>query len=153
MAAIEETSRGSLVEMRRLLGVLRQGEEPSLAPSPGLAELPALVERVRRAGVTTTLETTGDLSQVPAGVDLSAYRIVQEALTNVVRHGGTNAQVNVASTDHDLHLEVIDDGDGTREPAALAVRRRGTDSSACASGSPSTVASSPPRGDLSGASG
>ena len=121
LAAIEETSRSSLVEMRRLLGVLRRDEEPSLEPSPGLAELPALLERVRRAGVTTTLETTGDLSRVPTGIDLSAYRIVQEALTNVVRHGGTNAEVKVACTDHELHLEILDDGDGRRELTAVSV--------------------------------
>jgi signal transduction histidine kinase len=115
LAAIEETSRGSLVEMRRLLGVLREAGDAAvtLAPTPGLAELTQLVAHTRDGGVVATLDVTGDCSLVPPAVDLSAYRIVQEALTNVVRHGGTNAHVAVTCSTHDVSLEVLDDGSGS----------------------------------------
>ncbi|HSO54958.1 MAG TPA: histidine kinase, partial [Actinomycetes bacterium] len=90
LVAVEATSRQALVEMRRLLGVLRQEHEPrgSLAPAPGLAEVEALAAEVARAGVRVEVRIEGTPPELPAGLDLSAYRIVQEALTNVVRHAG-----------------------------------------------------------------
>src|SRR5215218_9539593 len=107
--AIAATGRQALVEMRRLLGMLRGDEEqaPSLAPQPGLAEVPSLVEQVGRAGLRVELVVEGTEAALPAGVDLSAYRIVQEALTNALRHGGPGrAVVLVRYGDHDLELRV-----------------------------------------------
>jgi signal transduction histidine kinase len=88
LAAIEATSRAALEELRRLLGVLRQENEPKgdLAPVPGLANLDGLLAEAAKAGLAVRLQVNGTRPPLPAGVDLSAYRIVQEALTNVVKH-------------------------------------------------------------------
>jgi signal transduction histidine kinase len=107
--AIAATGRQALVEMRRLLGMLRGDEEqaPSLAPQPGLAEVPSLVEQVGRAGLRVELVVEGTEAALPAGVDLSAYRIVQEALTNALRHGGDGrTRVLVRYGEHDLELQI-----------------------------------------------
>jgi signal transduction histidine kinase len=115
LAAIEATSRAALEELRRLLGVLRQEDEPqgALAPVPGLADLDSLLAEVGKAGLAVKLQINGTRPPLPAGVDLSAYRIVQEALTNVVKHAGpAHAQVVVGYRDQDVTLEVIDDGRG-----------------------------------------
>jgi signal transduction histidine kinase len=121
LAAIEATSRAALTELRRLLGVLRQEGEPqgSLAPVPGLADLDRLLAEVAKAGLGVRLQVEGTPAPLPAGVDLSAYRIVQEALTNVVKHAGpARAQVTVRYHDHDVTVEVIDDGQGVVAPAS-----------------------------------
>jgi signal transduction histidine kinase len=115
LAAIEVTSRAALEELRRLLGVLRRDSEPQgdLTPVPGLADLDGLLAEVAKAGLAVRLRVEGTPSQLPAGVDLSAYRIVQEALTNVVKHAGpARAQVVVGYRDHDVTVEVTDDGRG-----------------------------------------
>jgi signal transduction histidine kinase len=115
LAAIEATSRAALEELRRLLGVLRQEDEPqgALAPVPGLADLDSLLAEVGKAGLAVKLQINGTRPPLPAGVDLSAYRIVQEALTNVVKHAGpAHAQVVVGYRDQDVTVEVIDDGRG-----------------------------------------
>jgi len=97
LAAIETTSRSALVEMRRLLEVLRADElDMDLVPAPGLADLPSLIRHVADGGVTTRLTISGAPREVPPGVDLSAYRIVQEALTNAIKHGGPKADVALA---------------------------------------------------------
>jgi signal transduction histidine kinase len=120
--AIAATGRQALVEMRRLLGVLRGGSEPaaSLAPQPGLAQVPSLVEQVGRAGLEVELVVEGTEAALPAGIDLSAYRIIQESLTNAVKHGGPGrAVVLVRYGDHDLELRVWDEGrpeDGNGSP-------------------------------------
>jgi signal transduction histidine kinase len=90
LGAIEETSRSALHELRRVLGVLRRGEQggPELHPAPTLSDLDDLVNRVRRAGVPIELQFTGGVPSLPQGLELSVYRIVQEALTNVVKHVG-----------------------------------------------------------------
>jgi signal transduction histidine kinase len=113
--AIAATGRQALVEMRRLLGVLRgdgNGETaPSLAPQPGLAQVPSLVEQVGRAGLRVELVVEGPEAPLPAGVDLSAYRIVQEALTNAVKHGGPGrAEVLVRYGERELQLRIWDEG-------------------------------------------
>jgi signal transduction histidine kinase len=111
--AIAATGRQALVEMRRLLGVLRGDGQPapSLAPQPGLAQVPSLVEQVGRAGLEVELVVEGDQAPLPPGIDLSAYRIVQEALTNAVKHGGPGrAVVLVRYGDHHLELRVWDEG-------------------------------------------
>src|SRR5215213_9816421 len=115
LAAIEATSRAALTELRRLLGVLRQEDEPqgALAPVPGLADLDSLLAEVGKAGLVVKLQINGTRPPLPAGVDLSAYRIVQEALTNVVKHAGpARAQVVVGYGDQEVTVEVIDDGRG-----------------------------------------
>jgi signal transduction histidine kinase len=115
LGAIEATSRGALTELRRLLGVLRQADEPQggLAPVPGLADLEGLLAEVAKTGLAVRLQVNGTRPQLPAGVDLSAYRIVQEALTNVVKHAGSaRAQVVVGYGDQDVRVEVTDDGRG-----------------------------------------
>jgi signal transduction histidine kinase len=120
LAAIEATSRATLEELRRLLGVLRQDSEPqaSLAPVPGLADLDSLLAEVAKAGLAVRLRVEGTPSPLPAGVDLSAYRIVQEALTNVVKHAGpAQAQVTIGYRDQDVTVEVTDDGRGAAAPA------------------------------------
>jgi signal transduction histidine kinase len=115
LAAIEATSRAALTELRRLLGVLRQADEPpgDLTPVPGLADLDVLLAEVTKAGLAVKLQVNGTRPQLPAGVDLSAYRIIQEALTNVVKHAGSaRAQVVVGYRDQEVTVEVIDDGRG-----------------------------------------
>ena len=92
LASIESTGRQAMTEMRRLLGVLRDDRhdhQVSFAPQPSLSSLPALVEHCAAAGLRVSIEVTGAERGLPPGVDLSAYRIVQEALTNVLRHAGT----------------------------------------------------------------
>jgi signal transduction histidine kinase len=119
LAAIEATSRAALTELRRLLGVLRQEDEPQgdLAPVPGLADLDGLLAEVAKAGLAVRLQVEGRPAQLPAGVDLSAYRIVQEALTNVVKHAGSaRAQVAIRYRDHEVLVEVTDDGRGGAAP-------------------------------------
>jgi signal transduction histidine kinase len=115
LAAVEATSRQALIEMRRLLGVLRAEAEPrgSLAPAPGLADVEALAAEVARAGVRVEVRIEGAPAELPAGLDLSAYRIVQEALTNVVRHAGpATARVAVGYAADRVTVEVVDDGRG-----------------------------------------
>jgi signal transduction histidine kinase len=113
-AAIAATGRQALVELRRLLGVLRgDGQAASLAPQPGLDQVPSLVEQVARAGLEVELVVEGEKTPLPAGVELSAYRIVQEALTNAVRHAGPGrARVLVRYGERDLELTVRDEGGG-----------------------------------------
>jgi signal transduction histidine kinase len=117
LATVETNSRSALVEMRRLLGVLRQEDEPSaaLAPSPGLAEVPRLVAQFAEAGLRVDVRTTGAADGLPDGVDLSAYRIVQEGLTNVLRHGGPAATVTIDHEPGLVRVAVGDDGPA-REP-------------------------------------
>ncbi|GIJ10117.1 hypothetical protein Van01_33310 [Micromonospora andamanensis] len=114
LATIEAASRDTLAGLRRTLGALRRGDgDPaSLEPAPGLAELDRLVAATGDAGVRVELRTAGD-APVPAEVDLAAFRIVQEALTNVVRHAGVDAcQVIVERGDDAVTVEVVDDGRG-----------------------------------------
>jgi len=127
LAAIEATSRAALTELRRLLGVLRQADEPqaSLTPVPGLANLEGLLAEVAKAGLAVRLRVEGRPAPLPAGVDLSAYRIVQEALTNVVKHAGpATAQVTIRYRDQEVAVEVTDNGRGVA--AAAGDGRRGT---------------------------
>jgi signal transduction histidine kinase len=110
---VRRTSHEALDEMRRLLGVLRGGDA-ALAPAPGLHDVDALVVSMRESGVPVTLAVTGSRDDVPGGVDLTAYRIVQEALTNVLKHAGPNVHVDVkiAYEPEIVRVEVLDDGRG-----------------------------------------
>jgi signal transduction histidine kinase len=114
--SIGSIGRQALAEMRRLLGVLREDGDrsvPSFAPQPGLEQLPALVDQLRSAGLDAELAVEGSRPELPPGIDLSAYRIVQEALTNALRHGGPGAaRVLVRYGDGELLLEVRDHGGG-----------------------------------------
>ena len=112
--AVERTGREALVELRRLLGVLRAPDEQAeLAPQPGLSELQALVARTEAAGLPVDLRIEGEAAPLPAGVDLSAYRIVQEALTNSLKHAGAaRAEVAVRYRPDAIDIEVSDDGRG-----------------------------------------
>jgi len=114
LRSIETTGQDALTEMRRLLGLLRkEDEELALAPQPSLRHLDRLAESVRDAGLPVEVEVEGDPVTLPPGVDLSAYRIVQEGLTNALKHsGGRRADVTVAYAPDQLRLEVRDDGPG-----------------------------------------
>ncbi|MGH3012709.1 MAG: sensor histidine kinase [Gaiellaceae bacterium] len=111
---IEATGSEALAEMRRLLGMLRRDdEEISLAPQPSLRYLDALAAQVREAGLPVYLSVEGEPTELPPGVDLSAYRIVQEALTNALKHAGpATARVVVRYRENDLELEIADTGAG-----------------------------------------
>jgi signal transduction histidine kinase len=111
---IERSGREALTEMRRLLAVLREPrDEPGRYPQPGVGQLPALAESVRAAGLTVDLVVDSDGGALPAAVDVSAYRIVQEALTNVLKHAGpAHAEVAVGCADGAVTIEVTDDGAG-----------------------------------------
>jgi signal transduction histidine kinase len=112
LETIEATGRQALADMRRMLGVLRDAnEQPAmLTPQPGIGSLGTLIQQVREAGLTVEYRVQGDPTPLPAGIDLSAYRIVQEALTNVLRHAGpARAEVKVRYGDV-LELEVTNDG-------------------------------------------
>jgi signal transduction histidine kinase len=114
ISSIESTGRQALAEMRRLVGVLRHGDEPTtLDPQPRLADVATLVERIRQTGLEVALDVEGEPRPLPAGVDLSAYRIVQEALTNVHKHAGpASARVRLRYGARALDVEVTDDGRG-----------------------------------------
>jgi signal transduction histidine kinase len=115
LRVIESTSRSALAEMRHLLGVLRSDSTgPDLAPTPGLAGLATLVERAEQAGVPVELDVQG-AARLPDGMALTVYRIVQEALTNVVRHAApAHCRVSIVAGSDEVRVEVTDDGPGTR---------------------------------------
>lgn len=116
LEAISSTSRSTLTEIRRLLGVLRdeQGQTVAFAPAPGLEDLPLLARELTDAGVTTELRLDGPQGDVPKGIELTTYRIVQEALTNVLKHGGPGATATVAVGVEPgaVQIDVSDDGRG-----------------------------------------
>ncbi|HET8658465.1 MAG TPA: sensor histidine kinase [Micromonosporaceae bacterium] len=117
LTTIEETGRTTLRELRRLLSVLRTEAEPAaeLAPQPGLGAITALAEQVREAGLPVTLRIQGDPGPLDPGVALTVYRIVQEALTNTLKHAGAaTAEVRLGVADGRLTLEVCDTGHGPR---------------------------------------
>jgi signal transduction histidine kinase len=120
LRAVETTARQAMVEMRRLFGVLRSnGEDPPLAPQPGLDQLQRLVDRSRTAGLEVELRETGERMHLPPGVDLAAYRIIQESLTNVLKHSAAAAvRVTVAYDDHAIDLRVEDTGAGGQPSGA-----------------------------------
>jgi signal transduction histidine kinase len=128
MRSVADTGRRALADTRRLLGVLRQqpGQDPagSLQPVPDLTQLDTLIEQVRSAGLDTTLEIHGQAPDVPAGVQLTVYRLVQEALTNTLKHGGAgaHASVRLRYLPGELLVDIDDDGAGaTTAPATAGV--------------------------------
>ncbi|MGW7412185.1 sensor histidine kinase [Streptomyces sp. NPDC054863] len=126
LTAIETTSRDTLSGLRRMLGALRQAEPGHvregvpLDPAPGLADLDRLAGATAAAGVRVDVEWTGERRQLPADLDLSAYRIVQEAVTNVVRHAGTpSCRVTLAQQQEELVIEIVDEGSGGSRPQGI----------------------------------
>jgi signal transduction histidine kinase len=129
LEVVERASRDAMAELRRLVTVLRDAEDagPALAPAPGLADVHRLVAEVAAAGVTVDVHTDGEFAAVPDGVSLAAYRIVQEALTNVVRHASpARAQLTLAVGDGAVVLEVVDDGAPVAGTAAATSGGHGT---------------------------
>jgi len=124
LAVVDGSGRDALVELRRIVGVLRRGpDELAVCAAPGLSQLDALLERARAAGLPVELYVEGDHSALPPGLDLVAYRVVQEALTNALKHAGrARAEVRVSVGAHVLELEVSDTGRGPE-------RERGGDGS------------------------
>jgi signal transduction histidine kinase len=115
LAAVASTGRAALTELRRLLGVIRSEEErdegPAYAPQPGLEYLDELVRQVRETGLTVAVSVLGEPRRLPEGVGLCAYRIVQEALTNTLKHAdASRAEVSVRYVADALELQVLDDG-------------------------------------------
>ena len=120
MGEVISVGRDSLSEMRRLVGAFRPAPDPErdLAPPTGVVGLPALVERIRAAGLPVHLTIDGSPANLPASVDLSAYRIVQEALTNTLKHAGAGTEATVRLTLYPDHVDVSVTDDGAGPPAA-----------------------------------
>jgi signal transduction histidine kinase len=114
LETVEATGREALTEMRRLVGLLReQGAMPEFSPQPGLGTMGDLLDTVRSAGLPVELEVDGTPRELPPGIDLAAYRVVQEALTNALKYGGTaHAWVSLHWREDELELEVANDGKG-----------------------------------------
>jgi signal transduction histidine kinase len=114
LRSVEQAGRGALAEMRRLLSVMRRdGDGVELAPQPGLDGLDSLVKEIGRAGLPVELHVDGERVPLPPGIDLSAYRIVQEGLTNALKHAGaSHAEVTVRYAPDEVGIEVHDDGTG-----------------------------------------
>jgi signal transduction histidine kinase len=113
LEAIETTGRGALAELRRVLGAISAGGGAAFTPEPGLDRLDELLDQVRATGLEVSLTVEGTRRALPAGVDLSAYRLVQEALTNTLKHArATRADVVLRYGDHDVDVEVRDNGTG-----------------------------------------
>lgn len=117
LSSIETTGRQALVELRHMLGILRRADdEHSLTPMPGIAQVMLLSEQMREAGLPVEVRVEGEPTTLPPGIDLAAYRIVQEALTNTLKHAGAaHASVTISYGAHALELEIRDDG----RPGAL----------------------------------
>jgi signal transduction histidine kinase len=123
LMSVEQIGRQALSEMRRMLGVMRAGEDQAaqaLAPQPGLEHLDRLIEMAEEAGMPVTLHVEGTRATLSAGVDLSAYRIVQEGLTNALKHAkGAHAEVTVRYEGDAVLLEIADDGPGVVNGQAM----------------------------------
>ena len=115
LRGVERAGRTALAEMRRLLGAMRSdGETVEFTPQPGLDGLDALLEEVGRAGLPVALRVDGQRVALPRGIDLSAYRIVQEGLTNALKHArATDANVTLRYLPEELEIEVRDNGQGS----------------------------------------
>jgi signal transduction histidine kinase len=118
LSSIEQAGRQALVEARRLLGMLRRnGDGEELEPQPSLEHVDILLDQITRAGLPVALTVEGERTALPAGVDLCAYRIVQEGLTNALKHAGpAHAEVTLRYAPRALDVEVRDDGRGADSP-------------------------------------
>jgi signal transduction histidine kinase len=121
LGSIEVTARDTLAELNRLLGVLRRSDtgDPSRSPQPGIAQLESLLASVREAGLHAEVRTNGEPRTLPAALDLTVYRIVQEAVTNALKHSGAGRiEVRIDYTTGSLTLTITDDGRGA-SPVSL----------------------------------
>lgn len=120
MQIVEDAGRRGLTEMRRLLGLLRETDDLRLDPQPGLDSLDSLVRQLSDAGLPVEMKVEGDPRELPAGIDVNAFRIVQESLTNTARHAGPGATAGVLVTygEDELEIDVTDDGRGAAESLA-----------------------------------
>jgi signal transduction histidine kinase len=129
LLAVENSGREAMAELRNLLGLLKnEDDELDLAPQPGVEQIDALVQRVRDAGLPVELRIEGAPAPLPIGLDLTAYRIVQEALTNALKYSGlARTQVLLAYREDELKLEVLDEGPGEPldEGSSTSPGRRG----------------------------
>ncbi len=138
LRGVEQAGRTALTEMRRLLSAMRRdGDDLELMPQPGLDSVSSLVSEIGRAGLPVTLHVEGEAAPLPRAIDLSAYRIVQEGLTNALKHSrAQSADVILRYAPGELRIEVRDDGAGDARRATA----RATGWSVSASGSRSTAA-------------
>lgn len=121
LQSIETTARDTLAELNRLLGVLRKRPDAPLAPQPGLDQLAGLLKSARDAGLEATLKVVGERRELPAALDLSAYRIVQEAITNVLKHANASrVEVTLDYQPHALALTISDNGSGAAEASGAS---------------------------------
>ncbi|WP_328472096.1 sensor histidine kinase [Actinoplanes sp. NBC_00393] len=121
LAQVEELGRRSVEEIRRVVGLLRPDDSDGLGPAPSLRRLDDLLDHVRAAGLEVDLTISGDPAELPAALDMSAYRVTQEALTNVLRHAeASRAAVEVAYRKNEVELTVTDNGRGTGAPTGKA---------------------------------
>ncbi|MBS2546042.1 sensor histidine kinase [Catenulispora sp. NL8] len=155
LMAVESAGRETMTELRHLLGVLapaadgRDEAGPALAPQPTLARLSALVDKIAFAGLPVDVRISGEPRALPGGIDSTAYRVVQEALTNALKHGGSNAELTVRYDDRYLRIEILTTGSGS-----LTGLGRGESGAAHAPGTAGTPAASgadsPARGEQLG---
>jgi signal transduction histidine kinase len=148
LTAISRTSRESLDELRATLGAVRRGDDiDDRSPPPGLARLPALADRTRAVGVPVSIDLSGPLTALPPAVDLTAYRIVQESLTNVLRHAGTaTATVTITRVADHLRITVTDTGRGGPPTVTAGHGLAGMKERACALGGSLTAGPHPEGG-------
>ena len=126
LLAVESAGRDAMTELRHLLGVLAPSaageDEPELSPQPSLSRLGPLIDRIAFAGLPVDVRISGEPRTLPSGVDLTAYRIIQEALTNALKHGdGVKAEVTVRYADHYLRVEVLNSGPSVLSGPAIRV--------------------------------
>jgi signal transduction histidine kinase len=126
LQAIEQMGRTAMAEMRDIVGVLRTDGPAERGPQPGMQDLPSLIEQMREAGLRTQLWLEGEQRDLPPGIDLAAYRLVQEALTNSLRHAGPAARawVTVRQEPSELTVHIEDDGRGFPGKGAGTVPER-----------------------------
>jgi signal transduction histidine kinase len=125
LAAVEETGRDALTEMRRLLGVLRRDDDGlELAPQPGLPRVLALVERTRERGLPVEFDISGERRRLTPGIDLTGYRVLEDALETAAEQGASGADVRIVFTSGELRLQVTDDRDGDLGERLLGLRER-----------------------------
>jgi signal transduction histidine kinase len=139
LLAIEAAGRNTMTELRHLLGVLApssEGEDAEdLSPQPSLSRLSPLIDRIAFAGLPVEVRISGEPRPLPSGVDATAYRIIQEALTNALKHGdGVKAEVTVRYADHSLRVEVLNSGPSVLTGGSITPTRSATDPAAAGRG-------------------
>jgi signal transduction histidine kinase len=120
---ISTATREATAELRATIDVLREGEDAPMSPTPGISQVPALVESVEAGGLPVELSVSGDRRRLAGSVELTAYRVIQESLTNVVRHSGASrAEVEIAYQPHTLTVSVTDNGVGAGGSSGFGIQ-------------------------------